>query len=112
MPSPRRLLAVAAGAAIALTPVVGASPPAAAETTAGALVGSLQDEIGCSADWQPDCSASELTQVGDTTAYRKTFTVPAGTYEYKVALNDSWAVNYGADGVLDGPNMPLVLEGP
>ena len=32
MPIPRRLLAVAAGAAVALSPVVGASLPASAET--------------------------------------------------------------------------------
>ena len=31
-----------------------------------ALVGSLQSEIGCSDDWQPDCTASELARIGDT----------------------------------------------
>ncbi|GAA4120122.1 hypothetical protein GCM10022415_21260 [Knoellia locipacati] len=113
MPSPRRrLYAVAAGAAVALVPALGASLPASADTTTVALVGSLQSEIGCPEDWKPECAASELTRVGDTTAYRKTFTVPAGTYEYKVALNDGWTENYGAGGVLDGPNIPLVLEGP
>ncbi|MFC7489713.1 MULTISPECIES: alpha-amylase family glycosyl hydrolase [unclassified Knoellia] len=112
MPSPRRLYAVLAGAAVALTPLVGAALPAAAETTSVALAGSLQTELGCSADWQPDCSASELTRVGDTTAYSKTFTLPAGNYAFKVAINDSWAVNYGANGALDGADIPLVLEGP
>ena len=28
-----------------------------------------------------------------------TFLVPAGNYEYKVALNDSWDVNYGANAI-------------
>ncbi|KGN43072.1 alpha-1,6-glucosidase [Knoellia aerolata DSM 18566] len=91
---------------------MGSSLPAAAETTTVALVGSLQSEIGCPEDWKPECAASELARVGDTTAYTKTFTVPAGTYEYKVALNDTWTVNYGAGGVLDGGNLPLVLEAP
>ena len=112
MPSPRRLYAVAAGAALVVSPLVATALPAVAETTSVALVGSLQSELGCSADWQPECSATELTRVGDTTAYAKTFTVPAGTYEFKVALNDSWTVNYGVGGALDGANFPLVLEGP
>ncbi|GGB73315.1 alpha-1,6-glucosidase [Knoellia flava TL1] len=112
MPIPRRLYAVAAGAAVALSPVLGASLPASAETVSVALVGSLQDEIGCPEDWKPECAASELTRVGDTTAYTKTFSLPKGTYEYKIALNDSWDANYGAGGAFDGPNIPLVLEGP
>ena len=115
MPSPRRLYAVVAATAVALAPlmtgVAGASP-AAAETTSVTLAGSLQSEIGCSADWQPECDASKLTRVGDTTAYATTFTLPAGTYEFKVAINDSWVVNYGAGGAFDGANIPLVLEGP
>ncbi|KGN33719.1 alpha-1,6-glucosidase [Knoellia sinensis KCTC 19936] len=104
--------AVAAGAALIAAPLVGAVVPAAAETVSVALVGSLQSELGCPDDWQPDCNATDLARVGDTTAYTKSFTVPAGTYEYKVALNDSWDVNYGAGGALDGANLPLVLEGP
>ncbi|PRY60312.1 glycosidase [Knoellia remsis] len=111
---PRRLPAVLAGAALAVTPLVGAVAPSAFAATPESvtLAGSLQSELGCSADWQPDCSATELTRVGDSTAYAKTFTVPAGTYEYKVAINGGWDVNYGADGKLDGSNIPLVLEGP
>ncbi|HET9022131.1 MAG TPA: alpha-amylase family glycosyl hydrolase [Ornithinibacter sp.] len=112
MSGPRRLYAVLAGVALAAAPVVVAAAPAAAATTSVALVGSLQSELGCPEDWQPDCSDTELARVGDTTAYVATFDVPAGTFEFKVALNDSWAVNYGAGGVLDGPNIPLVLEGP
>ncbi|MFC7487586.1 alpha-amylase family glycosyl hydrolase [Knoellia sp. CPCC 206453] len=111
MPSPRRAYAVLAGGALALAPLVEAAMPAAAVTTSVALAGSLQSELGCPDDWQPACSATELTRVGDTTAYAKTFTLPAGSYEFKVAINDSWDVNYGAGGVFDGPNIPLVLEG-
>ena len=64
-----------------------------------ALVGSLQDELGCPGDWQPECVATELTNViGDV--YRATFTIPAGDWEYKVALNDTWDVSHPADNVL------------
>ena len=33
--------------------------------------------------------------------------MPAGSWEYKAPLNDSWAENYGAGGVADGPNIAL-----
>ena len=35
--------------------------------------------------------------------------VPAGAWEYKAALNNSWTENYGAGGVQDGPNILLSL---
>ena len=37
-----------------------------------------------------------------------TFSIaPAGAYEYKVALNGSWDVNYGLHAQQNGPNIPL-----
>jgi pullulanase len=75
-----------------------------------ALVGNLQSEIGCAGDWQPECPATELTNGGDF--WLATFLVPAGNWEYKVALNDSWAENYGLNGQQDGPNIPLVIAQP
>ena len=54
------------------------SQPAAADHTpdpAGvALVGSLQSELGCPGDWQPDCAATEL--VFDGSKWTGTFAVP------------------------------------
>jgi pullulanase-type alpha-1,6-glucosidase len=76
------------------------------------LVGSLQSEVGCPGDWAPDCAASELTREGDSTAYSKELEVPAGTYEFKVAINKTWDESYGADGAKGGANIPLVLKGP
>lgn len=80
----------------------------AADRTA-ALVGSLQDELGCAADWDPACAETELVAQGDGTFVAE-FEVPAGTYEYKVALDDAWDESYGRDGGQD--NIPLHLEGP
>src|SRR6478735_448531 len=37
------------------------------------------------------------------------FTLPAGNYEYKAALNESWAENYGLHAQFNGPNIPLNL---
>ena len=73
-----------------------------------ALVGSLQFELGCPGNWQPDCAATELTNVPGTTQWQATFFVPAGFWEWKVALNDSWDESYG-DG---GGNLQLDLQAP
>jgi pullulanase-type alpha-1,6-glucosidase len=93
-----------------------AAPDASAHHTAVpssvALVGSLQSELGCPGDWQPECPTTELLPVeGRTGVFQATFDVPAGTFEYKVALNDSWAENYGAGGLRDGANISLVAPG-
>ena len=81
---------------------------------AGALVGmvnlpgSYQDEAGCGADWDPACEATAMTE-GDDGLYTLTVDIPAGEYEYKVALDGDWTVNYGSDGAQDGPNYALSL---
>ena len=74
-----------------------------------ALVGSLQSELGCPGDWQPECPQTRLTRDGDV--FKATFDVPAGNYEYKVALNNSWDENYGAGGAPSGANIPLTAPG-
>ncbi len=73
------------------------------------LVGSLQSELGCTADWQPDCAKTHLERVGDSSVFAARFDVPKGSYELKVALNDSWDESYGKDG--GGSNIELVLAG-
>jgi hypothetical protein len=35
--------------------------------------------------------------------------IPAGLWEYKVAYDNSWSVNFGDGGLQNGPNIPLVL---
>ncbi|MGL5865550.1 MAG: alpha-amylase family glycosyl hydrolase [Dermatophilaceae bacterium] len=112
MPGRRRLFALLAGTALAAVPGVAAITPASAAATSVALVGDLQSEVGCSADWDPTCAASELRQVEGTDTWKASFSVAGGTYQFKVALNDGWAENYGAGGVADGPNIPLVIAGP
>lgn len=74
------------------------------EPTGVAVVGGLQSELGCSGDWQPECAVTELTQNGEI--WQATFAVPAGNWEYKVALNDSWDESYGDS----GNNIALVLS--
>ncbi|MGC3994333.1 MAG: alpha-amylase family glycosyl hydrolase [Propionicimonas sp.] len=87
----------------------GSTPSARADTTSVTVAGSLQSELGCPADWQADCAATHLSQVAGTSTWQATFHVPAGSWEFKIAVNDSWDVNYGANGVAGGANVPLSL---
>ncbi|MEL6307527.1 MAG: extracellular solute-binding protein [Chloroflexota bacterium] len=73
--------------------------------------GAYQEEVGCPGDWQPECETTFMTLVeGSETMYTLTVTIPAGEYEYKVAMNGGWDENYGVDGVAGGDNIVLVLE--
>ncbi|WP_330474393.1 pullulanase-type alpha-1,6-glucosidase [Terrabacter sp. C0L_2] len=96
---------VIAGLAV---PLAGAPTARADAPRTATLVGSLQDELGCSGDWQPDCTKTDLTLVPGTTTYAATFRVPKGSYELKVAINHSWDESYGQG----SGNVPLVLAGP
>jgi hypothetical protein len=73
------------------------------------VAGSLQSEIGCPGDWDPACAASHLAFDSSDGLWKATFTLPAGDYEWKVAINDSWDVNYGAGGAAGGSNLPLTV---
>lgn len=73
------------------------------------LPGSFNAVVGCPGDWQPECPSTELAANDDGT-FGITLDIPAGSYEFKVAVNYAWGENYGADGVKDGPNVALVLE--
>ena len=100
-----------ATALLAVTIVVSgltATPAHAVDQTV-TLVGDLQSELGCAADWDPACAATHLDASSGT--WSRSFTVPAGTYQFKIAINDGWTESYGAGGAKNGPNMPLVLAG-
>ena len=113
-PTLRRSLAGLA--ALAVVTALAPTPRAAADHTPlpnqVTLVGTLQDELGCPGEWQPECAATELAPVaGQPGVYRGTFSVPAGGYEYKVALNEGWTENYGAGGAPGGANLVLSSTG-
>lgn len=95
-----------AASVLAIAPVMGA---ASAEGDTFALVGSLQSELGCSEDWQPACEATHLLPTDTAGVYAAEFTVPAGSWEYKVAANDTWDDAWGLNG--GGDNIPLTVGG-
>ncbi len=73
------------------------------------LPGSFQSIAGCGADWDPACEATAMVE-GEDGLYTLTVELVAGDYEFKVALDGDWTVNYGSDGAQDGPNYALSLE--
>lgn len=75
--------------------------------------GDWQDAGGFGCTWDPACAGTFLTNNGDGT-FSGTFDIPAGDYETKVALDGGWEVNYGVDGVADGPNITFTVpaDGP
>ena len=98
------------GLVAATAGVIGPAPPVAAAATSVTVAGSLQSELGCAGDWDPACAATGLTREADDGVWQATFAVPAGSWEYKAALDGSWAENYGAGATRDGPNIPLALS--
>jgi pullulanase len=87
--------------------VVPAAP--VAQPASVTIAGSLQSEVGCPSDWQPDCAATHLGFDAVDGVWQQSFTIPAGSFEYKAALNDGWTENYGANATFDGPNIPFSL---
>ena len=73
------------------------------------VAGSLQSELGCPEDWQPGCAATHLAFDTGDGLWHATFELPAGSYDWKVAINDSWNLNYGAGGAAGGGNLTLTV---
>ncbi|MGH3756871.1 pullulanase-type alpha-1,6-glucosidase [Actinophytocola sp.] len=72
--------------------------------------GSFQSELGCPADWAPDCMRSWLQDPDADSVYTySTTAIPAGQYEVKAAHGLSWAENYGAGGARDGANIGFTV---
>ncbi len=111
----RRVLTLAWNLIVVISILVSfssATPVSAADTPnpgAVTIAGSLQAALGCAGDWDPGCAATHLTYDAGDDVWQASFDVPAGNWEYKAALNDSWAENYGLHGVRDGANVPLAL---
>jgi pullulanase len=79
--------------------------------TSVTIAGSMQSELGCPGDWQPECGVTHLTYDANDDVWQGSWNIPAGNYEYKAALNDSWDENYGLHAIPGGPNIPLSLTG-
>ena len=74
------------------------------------IPGTIQSQLGCTGDWQPNCSATFLAFDQEDDVWQGAWELPPGNYEYKVAINQSWDENYGLDAESYGPNIPLALN--
>ncbi|MFG2820887.1 alpha-amylase family glycosyl hydrolase [Kitasatospora sp. NPDC048365] len=102
--SARAALLAAALLGAVLVPL--SADTAQAAPGAVSLPGTFDTEIGCSADWQPACAQAQLALLADG-RWGATLNLPAGSYEYKVAVDNGWTENYGANGAAGGANIAL-----
>jgi glycosidase len=78
--------------------------------TSVTVAGSLDPALGCASAWDPTCAAAHLAYDANDDVWQNTWTVPAGSWEYKAALDDSWNENYGLHAAPGGANIPLNLD--
>jgi len=77
-----------------------------------AAAGSMNSELGCTADWEPACDQAQLVlDPADLVWKLSVPDLPAGSYEFKAALNRSWDVSYGAGGASPGANIAFEHDG-
>ena len=76
------------------------------------VAGNFQDETGVPGDWTP--GATVLTQVGVTTVYAVTVTLPVGVYEFKYINGNSWGQDESvpAGCAVNGNRQVIVNGGP
>ena len=96
---------------IDFNPTSSAKADHTADPTSVTIAGSLQSELGCPGDWQPDCTTTYLAYDSGDDVWQGVFSVPAGDWEYKAALNNSWDENYGANAQSGGANIALSADG-
>lgn len=107
---PRAVVAGLAALGVLASGLVATTLPAAADDALVVLAGDLQSELGCAEDWLPGCTATALAPTGTEGVYAADLTVPAGSWQYKVAVGGSWDEGYGVGGGAD--NYALHLAGP
>src|SRR5262249_6186958 len=72
--------------------------------------GDFQSKLGCPGDWDPGCLRSWLQDPDGNGIYTfETSALPKGSYQAKVALTESWDVNYGQGGLQNGDNITFVV---
>ena len=98
----RPMVVALAAVGLVLLPAATATP----DPTSVTIAGSLQSEAGCCGDWDPACATTHLTYDAADDVWQGTFALPAGSYEYKAALNDAWDENYGLHAELQRRQHP------
>jgi hypothetical protein len=102
-------------AVVGNAPEVTAPVSAVPQPSAVSIPGRHGSELGCPdspgddptnpGDWDPNCDAVQLTRGADDDIWSRTFSLPAGDWAFKVAINRSWDENYGAKAVPGGADI-------
>ena len=97
----RTSLLATLAAALTLTVVTPVTALAqAAAPTSVTIAGSFQSELGCPGDWQPECATPRLSDADGDGTWTGTFTIPAGDWKFKAALDGAWTTSYPSDDVV------------
>ncbi|MCB0021056.1 MAG: hypothetical protein KDE09_24840, partial [Anaerolineales bacterium] len=73
--------------------------------------GDYAEQLG-GVNWTPGDPVVRGEDSNGDGVYRLSTTLAAGTYAYKVTVGDSWAQNYGLDGVPGGPPITFTVDAP
>jgi len=80
------------------------------------IAGTMQSELGCSGDWMPSCSKTDLTFDVNSNIWMGTFNLTPGNDQdkkgprFKAALNGTWDENYGKNASRGGADIPLAVD--
>ncbi|MEG9247117.1 glycosidase [Arthrobacter sp. Soc17.1.1.1] len=74
-----------------------------------ALSGDFDPLFGEAGHWSSDLRELQFVWEPTENTWKQTLQLPAGTYQFKILVNGSWAENYGRFGVRDGANHELHL---
>lgn len=72
-----------------------------------AVAGDFNTILGAPENWAPQYDEAQMEFDFLDQQWKKSAELPSGYYTFKIALNRSWAENYGAFGAFDGPNHEL-----
>jgi pullulanase-type alpha-1,6-glucosidase len=73
-----------------------AVPLAASAANSVTVIGDFQSELGCAMDNDPTCATTQLTLEASDGVWQNSFNIPAGTWQYKVAIDGALTETYPA----------------
>ncbi|MBT2547747.1 glycosidase [Arthrobacter sp. ISL-65] len=95
----------------AQAPAVENSAATIDQPAAVAVAGDFNTLLGAPENWAPQYDESQMKLDELEQLWKISAEIPAGYYNFKIALNRSWDENYGAFGAFDGPNHELHHSG-
>jgi hypothetical protein len=105
-PVAKAVLKKAEASAEAQAPAETVDQPAAV-----AVAGDFNTLLGAPENWAPQYDEAQMQLDELDQLWKLSAEIPAGYYNFKIALNRSWEENYGAFGAFDGANHELHHSG-